>query len=199
MKEPVTSTAFLPFIFVTRFDVMMTDVMEKFASHALFAALLATCWVRACACRISHSPGSRNHGGRSGIRTDVHPGSLLPSAALTTLSDPLVAAAGCMIGAVLRQHVLSFLNFSATHDFIGPQDTQTLAASEHRHTLSDGLIVSLTDPDENAPVEPAPTHRRAYALAMSQVPSGPTHQPLSHRRAQSYNPGWTDDYTDPFA
>ena len=160
VEESVTSTAFLPFMayFVTRFDIMMTDVMEKFASHMLFAGLLATCWVRVSRLRLSHQlsyilPVSVI------MAITVESVQMFIPVRMTTLSDPLVAAAGCMVGVVLRQHVLSFLNFSATHDFIGPQDVQTLAASERQHTLSDGLIASLTDPDENAPVEPSPTRR----------------------------------------
>ena len=156
----VTSDSFLPFMayFVTRFDVMMTDVMEKFASNAVFAALLATCWVRVR--RLSF-------GERLGY---ILPVCLTLSVAteaiqmfipvrVATLSDPMLACVGCVVGVVAQQHGAAFYRFASTHDVLGADPLRKSESRRGLHTLTDTLVASLVNPDEHAPAESVPRRR----------------------------------------
>ena len=79
---------------------------------------------------------------------------------VATLSDPMLAAAGCVVGVVAQQHGAAFYRFASTHDVLGPNPLRKNSAGHGRHTLTDSLVASLMNPDEHAPAEPSPRRRR---------------------------------------
>ena len=141
--------------FVTRFDLMMTDVMEKFTSYAVLAALLATCWTRLA-------------------RTDMWPRLIritticvalsslfecvqmfIPIRAVS-LTDPILAAAGCIVGVVIQERAVRFYRFSVAEEVLGPDDRPATPEQMRGLTITDSLIASLADPSVHAPTEPSP-------------------------------------------
>jgi len=154
---PLTTSAFLPFMayFVTRFDLMMTDVMEKFAAYALLAALLAACWMPAA--RLGVWPRL--------IRVSIVCivlSSLIECAQMfiairvVSLTDPILAAVGCMVGVVIQEHAVRFYRFSASREALALHDGLPMPGRVPGMTITDSLIASLSEPDPNAPREHSP-------------------------------------------
>jgi len=149
----LTSTSFLPFhgYFATRFDVMMADLMEKFAAYVLFAALLVTA-----------RPALRDAGGWKGMfkvlcfgvttATLIECLQMFIPTRVAGLTDLIIAACGCAAGALVREHVVKF-------QFVA----RSLAAdaSEWTPQLSptDELVAGLMDARPDSPVEIAPGQR----------------------------------------
>jgi len=157
----LASRGFLPFFayFLARFDLMMADVMEKFASYAILAAALATFWSRP-----PQGPSRRR------VYEIVTLGLLLASAIevvqmfmpvrVVSLTDLILALAGCVAGLVGQKHAARFYRYATSHRMFGPIP-QVVSDASNRLTSVDELIATLTEVDPNAPVErlPAPLEK----------------------------------------
>ncbi len=151
----IQAQAFLPFFgyFVTRFDLMIDDVMEKFAVYALFAGLLATCW-------------SRLHGKTTFERTATLAsiGVVIATVLevvqayipvrITSLTDLILAAAGCTAGTLAQEHAVKFYRFALTRELPLAEPARPVPELVPGLTPTDVLIGTLTEPSPNAPTEP---------------------------------------------
>ncbi|MEK6799238.1 MAG: VanZ family protein [Planctomycetota bacterium] len=150
------SDAFLPFLsyFVTRFDVMITDVAEKVGSYAVLAAFM-----------VAGNPRLRRFPAAERL-IYVVPRCVVLSAAIeavqmfspvriTSLTDPILAAAGCTLGVILHVHAAALRDFAATHEMLGPNEQRPTTGQGRRPSLSDRLLSTLMDSSETAPQEPA--------------------------------------------
>ena len=97
----IQDTGFLPFFayFVTRFDLMMDDAMEKFAAYALFAAFLSACWTL-----IAGRPTWRRVFAVASVTVTLSAMIEVAQAYIpvrvTSLTDPLLGFAGWLAGVV---------------------------------------------------------------------------------------------------
>jgi VanZ family protein len=158
---PLTATEFLPFMayFVTRFDLMMTDVMEKFASYAVLAALLATCrtrlaqwdmWprlIRVMTVCIA-------------LSSLIECVQMFIPIRVVSLTDPILAAAGCIVGVIVQERAVRFYRFSVAEEVLGPDDHPATPEQMRSLTITDSLIASLADPSADAPTETSPAPSR---------------------------------------
>ena len=154
----IASESFLPFFayFLTRFDLMMADAMEKFASYVVFAALLATCWSRV---RLIE-PKSR-------LLPVIVVGVTLSAAIeavqvfipvrVTSLTDPILAAAGCLTGVLAQQHAVRFYWYARSPAPAIPEDHAPQRKAAPRLDPTDALVTLLMDPHPDAPAEPSPS------------------------------------------
>ena len=148
------SKGFMPFwgYFIARFDVMMADAMEKSASYIIFAA----CWAA------SRSPSMHQNAWTRTLLI-VTAGVLLSTlieivqmyipVRVTSLTDPILAAAGCLTGVLAQNHGARFYRFSVS----------LVAGVEPRlESLppADRLVATLTETNPDAPVEPSHKPRR---------------------------------------
>ena len=91
---------------------------------------------------------------------------LFNSVRVASLTDPILAACGGLIGVVAQTQFASFYRYAVTHDAQGPASPipeplqEPDAPSARGFTLSDALIGSLADPYDDAPIEPEPPIRR---------------------------------------
>lgn len=158
----IQAKGFLPFFayFVTRFDIMMDDVMEKFLAYAVFALLISFSWKRLAVHNLS---------GR--LSRVVSLGVLISSAIefvqmympvrVASLTDPILAAAGCLMGVIAKDHVQAFYQFAMTREMAGPPLTDATLEPQTPLTLTDELIATLTEPHPDAPTETPPTRKPA--------------------------------------
>lgn len=158
----VRSPGFLPFLayFAARFDVMLTDVMEKFAAYVVFAALLAASWREL----------ARRPAGERFLRVTVV-GVVLASVIeivqvfipvrVTSSTDVILAAAGCLVGVLAHEHGSAFYRFATSPAVTDAYNRPSRAPESGRRTLSDALIGTLMEPNTQAPVEHVPAvHER---------------------------------------
>ncbi len=159
IRAAFSATEFLPFMayFVARLDVMMTDVMEKFASSLVLGALLAAYWRRIEGRSLS-----------SRVFAVVNVCVLLSCAIeivqvfmpvrVTSLTDPILAATGAVVG------VVGQARFAAFHRRVNALEMElrreTPDVREVPFGPTDELISTLTEPYEGAPSEPSPQRRR---------------------------------------
>ncbi len=157
-SESLASKGFLPFFayFVARFDLMMSDAMEKFASYAVFSALLAMCWSRMTGLdtRLRILP-IMTLGVAMSIAIEI-PQMYIP-VRVTSLTDPILAAAGCLTGVLAQQHAVMFYRFASSRAVIAPHITVQPETTTGALAPSDALIAGLMDPRPDAPTEPMPT------------------------------------------
>jgi VanZ family protein len=154
----LASKGFLPFwgYFIARFDVMMADAMEKLASYAVFAGFWAACqrgWF-----------GGPD--GYSRVFRPVMAGVLLSALVeipqmyipvrVTSLTDPILAAAGCLAGALLYRQAIAFYDLAAAQDAEAGAGVDGLSPA-------DRMLATLYDPDAAAPTEPSHRPRRTFA------------------------------------
>ncbi len=158
---PLSAASFLPFMayFETRFDLMMTDVLEKFAAYGLLAAFLAIGrrdrallplaprLVRATAIGVA-------------LCSAIELIQMFLPIRVVSLTDPIVAAAGCLTGATLADHVLRFTRYAVTKEVLGPDDRPVELRRARPLTLTDELIAALADPSPQAPAEAVPRPSR---------------------------------------
>jgi hypothetical protein len=156
----IASESFLPFFayFVTRFDLMMDDVMEKFVSYALFAALLVTCWARAGRVATSSRVFVVAAVGVA-ISVVIEIAQMFIPVRVTSLTDPILAAAGCAVGVLGQEYAVSFYRFASTHEMLGPAEAEPRPTMVGDLAPADALIASLAEPRQDAPVEPSPKPR----------------------------------------
>ena len=158
---PLTATEFLPFMayFVTRFDLMMTDVMEKFASYAVLAALLATCWTRLA--RLDMWPRLiRVMTVCIALSSLIEYVQMFIPIRVVSLTDPILAAAGCVVGVIVQERAVRFYRFSVAEEVLGPDDRPATPEQMRGLTITESLIASLADPSADAPTETSPAPSR---------------------------------------
>lgn len=151
------SAGFWPFFayFLTRFDLMMDDVMEKFISYALFAALLAACWTRVAGLPLRSRLFAVATIGVS-ISIAIEITQMFIPIRVASLTDPILAACGCVVGVLGQEHAAQFYRFAMTHESLGPKGLQAEREARTRLTPADALLAGLTEPRPDAPVEPSP-------------------------------------------
>ncbi len=156
----LASEGFLPFFayFVARFDLMMADAMEKFVSYAVFSALLAICWTPVITLQTQPRLLAITTIGVA-ISTVIEIVQMFIAVRVTSLTDPILAAAGCLTGVLMQQHILGFYHFATSHAFPGPEVAERLSAPASRLPPSDALVATLTEPRADAPAEPSPMPR----------------------------------------
>ena len=151
-SQVLASAAFLPFhsYFETRFDLMMADVMEKCASFALFSALLVAAWPRAQRARILQRIALVGGVG-IGLSTAIELFQAYIPVRVTSLTDPILAACGCVVGVVVQEHALTLYRSARSL-----AEEQEIALDTESLGLTDALIATLAEPSATAPREPSP-------------------------------------------
>ena len=155
--QSIASKAFLPFYgyFIGRFDLMMDDAMEKFACYAVFAALMAACWT-----------GMRGAGPKSrplaivaagvGISAVIELFQMFIPVRVTSLTDPILAGAGCLAGAIAQQYAVKLYRLTSSIRIGVPDAPGRAVAAGRGLAPRDALIAALADPKPDAPHEPSP-------------------------------------------
>jgi len=157
LEKALASPAFRPFMgyFVTRFDVMFTDVAEKCSAYAVFAALLATSWTR-----IADRPlaGKINALLPVGLVLCIliECVQVFLPVRVPSLTDPILAGLGCVVGVMAQVYATDCWRFAQTHEMLGPHHRIKVSNPYRGDSLADQLLGSLSDPDERAPHEPSP-------------------------------------------
>ena len=159
MSGPVQSLradGFLPFFayFMARFDIMMGDVLEKFLSYAVLAATLTACWSRL---RHRDAASILLHVTAAGlvISLTIEAAQMFIPVRVTSLTDPILAVAGCVVGVLGQQHAAMFYRFAVSE--LGDDSPGELTANRGAtHSPSDALIATLFEPSKDAPVEAHP-------------------------------------------
>lgn len=157
LLAPFSSAAFLPFMayFQTRVDLMLTDVLEKLFSYALFAGLVAAGW----------SSIRRMTMGRRIIRTTaigltlasgIEVAQLFLPIRVVSLTDLVLAATSCLVGVMLQAHAASLLRYIMIHHILGPGTPSIALPPMNTIAQVEQIMSTLTDPSPNAPREPAP-------------------------------------------
>ena len=156
----LASPEFWPFFgyFITRFDLMMDDVMEKFGAYALFAALLVTCWSRVRDLPIwSRVAWVTMVGVALSIPLEIVQ-AYIP-VRVTSLTDLILAGGGCVAGVLAQEHAIRFYRFAVSHELPTWDGSRTEPGPPPGLSPTDVLVGSLLDQNENAPTEPPPGRR----------------------------------------
>ncbi len=145
----------LPFFahFLARFDLMMTDVMEKFVGYAMFAGLL-----------ILRDASSADRRGRLlrvtavgvTIAALIEVAQLFLAVRTPGVTDLILAAGGCLAGAVTAQKAAAFDRLARSGDLYAPAALPPSLEPAGSLTSIDALIASLTEPSPTSPREPSP-------------------------------------------
>ena len=155
--DSLNSAGFLPFFayFMARFDIMMADVLEKVIGYVLLAATLTACWAPVC---------KRSTASRLFIVTAVclvislviEMTQMFIPIRVPSLTDPILAVAGAMVGVLGQQNAARFYRFALATDHTA---APLAPSAEQASTLSplDELVSTLADPHPDAPVESVPT------------------------------------------
>ncbi len=156
-SQSLASTGFLPFFsyFMARFDLMMGDVMEKFFCYALLAMLLAASWKRV-----------ENVAPMSRLMTISVAGLLLCAGIeivqmfipvrVTSLTDPILACGGCVVGVVGHRWGAIVLQAGARRRADLAREQERVLWPPERMAPTDELVATLTQPHPDAPVEETP-------------------------------------------
>ena len=154
LSTAVAAEKFWPFrgYFVTRFDLMIDDVLEKLAIYALFAALLVLS--RPALQRLSlHRRVAWMACLGAAVSIPLEIVQAFIPVRVTSLTDPILAACGAAAGVLLLAHATTFYYFARSSDFAA------LVASDESHrrsrhlSLTDALVAQLMDEKEGAPKE----------------------------------------------
>lgn len=143
---------FWPFVayFVARFDIMMADVMEKFASYLVLAVVLTMSWRRVARCPLRER--ALWVGGvcvaLSGV---IELAQVYISVRVPSLTDPILAAVGAVVGVVGHAHVLVFYRRALALEEAGRRPGERMAPT--RMGPTDELISTLAEPHPDAPLE----------------------------------------------
>jgi VanZ family protein len=165
LTASVNNESFLPFFayFMSRFDLMMADAMQKFASYMLFAMLLAMWWSQVARSEM-RSPVLAITAVGVSLSLLIELVQLFIPVRVTSLTDPILAGAGCVTGVLAQRHIADFYHFARTR----PPAYQVDRARRQRSPfaelpLDDALIATLYDPRPDAPVEPSPKRVRPWS------------------------------------
>jgi glycopeptide antibiotics resistance protein len=155
----LTSPSFLPLFayFNARFDMMMTDVAEKFASYLVFSTLLAACWTRT----ETISTGPRFLTvliAGVAISTAIEIAQLFNPVRVPSLTDPILAGAACVTGVLLQQLAQHFYHSATLHALHTTNAAERAPASSGDLALGDAIIATLMEPRADAPSEAPSAH-----------------------------------------
>ncbi|MBI4716307.1 MAG: VanZ family protein [Planctomycetes bacterium] len=154
ITQALGTSAFLPFFgyFTSRADVMFIDVIEKLAAYAVFAALLTA----------SAGP-KRGESWLAHRKAIVLVGVLLAGALecvqvfipvrVVSLTDPILAACGCLMGTVLADKSRAFL--------VAGSAAGEETSGDRPWSAADAALSTLAEPREDAPREPSPAEDAA--------------------------------------
>ena len=135
---------------------MMDDAMEQFAAYALFAAFLSACWTR-----IAGRPTWRRVFAVAGVTVTLSAVIEVAQAYIpvrvTSLTDPILALAGCLAGVVGCDQAIAFYRYAVTHEMMGHDGRRADYELPVPLAPSDALIATLTEPYDGAPVEEVPS------------------------------------------
>ncbi|MGB2988120.1 MAG: VanZ family protein [Phycisphaerae bacterium] len=153
----LSSEGFLPFFayFLARFDLMMADAMEKFASYLVFSALLAVCWTRVSSLATKPRLLAILAVGVA-LSVGIEITQLFIPVRVTSLTDPILACGACLTGVLAQQHGARFYRFATSTAALGPDERQRIPAGAVRRAPSDVLVATLMEPRVDAPAEPSP-------------------------------------------
>jgi VanZ family protein len=160
MGRAVLSAEFLPFFgyFVTRFDLMMDDVMEKLLVYALLGALLATCSRRLQALSMwSRVATLATIGVMIAIPLEVV--QMFIPIRVASLTDLILAGCGCAAGAIGQEHAVGFYRFATSAKWPTSTGPPREGPASPVPSPTEVLFDSLLDEDPAAPVEPSPTRK----------------------------------------
>jgi len=153
---------FVPFYagFPTRFDLMLGDVMEKFAAYLVFAVLLVTA---------RPSLTRRGLGGclRTIIATGFGVAAVIEVAQIflpdrvVDVTDLALAGCGCAAGVLVQHHVVRFYAFARGLPPVAAERWQADSAAPWL-APADALIGELMVPHPGAPAEHAPRTRAQH-------------------------------------
>ncbi len=160
--KSVSSMGFLPFFayFVTRFDLMIDDAMEKFAAYAVFAALLTAVSARLANTSVWTRMRRVAVLGVS-ISVMIEIVQMYMPVRVASLTDPILAFCGCSIGVMAKEQAVAFYWYAVTHEMIGPEGMRRDEGVLTRMPTTDELIGTLIEPHPEAPVEMPPTPKHA--------------------------------------
>jgi hypothetical protein len=152
----ISSKGFLPFFayFLTRFDVMMDDVLEKFVSYALFAALLSACWKRVAVLEVRSRVLAVSSVGVA-LSCLLEVVQMFIPVRVAGLTDPILCACACVVGVLAKEHAVALYQFAVTHEMFGPQGLHVEQNGRAALSPTDAMIAGLTEPYPEAPEEPA--------------------------------------------
>ncbi len=151
------SANMLPFFgyFETRFDLMMGDILEKMAAYALFGfCLISSCptlktkllslrLVRACSIALA-------------LAMVVELVQLFIPIRVVSLTDPILACVGCIMGVITHDIIHAYLQDVSAKATINSATQHADYADQRELSLTDVLISTLADQQENAPKEVMP-------------------------------------------
>ncbi len=158
-NRALASTDFLPFFayFTTRFDIMMADVMEKFVSYAVFAALLTTAWTRVrrlnTTARMLVVPAI---GVAVSIPLEIM--QMYIPVRVPSLTDLILAWGGCVVGVLGQERAAMFYRLATSRDAVAPELRGHQPGTSPEFAPTDALVATLMDPHTDAPVERVPIH-----------------------------------------
>ncbi|MBU0717700.1 MAG: VanZ family protein [Planctomycetes bacterium] len=162
LTRAVSSKEFLPFFgySVTRFDLMIADVLEKFGAYALFAALLTSCWKRAQ--RLS---ARARVAGLAAIGVAIAAPLEVVQAFIpvrvTSLDDLILAGCGCAAGVVAQEYAVRFYRLTQSRPGSADKSPAYPDVPSPYYSSTDELLADLIDERPDAPVEPSPRRRPA--------------------------------------
>jgi len=153
--QSLNEEAFWPFIgyFVTRFDVMVDDAMEKVGAYALFGAMLVLSWPRLRTISI---------GGRmmrlavlgAVVSVPIEIVQAYIPIRITSLTDPILAAGGMCVGVLALEYVARFYRLARLLEAATPRGTDADDAHPSGASALDTLLGDLLEPHVDAPAEP---------------------------------------------
>ncbi|UCE60011.1 MAG: VanZ family protein [Phycisphaerales bacterium] len=149
----LASNDLLPFFayFANRFDLMIDDVMEKSVSYALFAAMLVGFWAKAQRLDIARRAVAIAAIG-IGVSIPLELVQMFISVRITSLTDPILAGVGCVVGVLAQEKVVIFQSYALAR----PTDESRAKARERAERElppTDALIATLIGSDTEVPPE----------------------------------------------
>ena len=83
---------------------------------------------------------------------------------VTSLTDPILAAAGCLVGVLAQQHAAAFYRLAASRTIHVPHTAPIPEAATPDLGPTDTLVAGLMDPEAGAPTEsiPAPPSKAEH-------------------------------------
>jgi VanZ family protein len=158
LRSAISSAAFMPFTAYSfaRYDAVLSDLTEKVAAYAVLGGLLAACRMGASS-RVSGAGFGQVLAVCVGLSSVIEVVQVFIPIRVPSLTDPILAAVGCVLGVGVQRTVISLFCFARAHEMVGPLE---LIATQGGPSLglTDRLIATLTEPDPQAPVEVPPTH-----------------------------------------
>jgi hypothetical protein len=139
--------------FFTRFDLFQIDVIEKFLSYAVLAALLAV-WLAVRGGVVVAAVRARAVTLGVMLSVAIECVQLLEPVRVPSLTDPLLAWGGGLAGVAIVQRMGNFYREALASGVSPVPGTPDEPLVRPSLAPLDALIASLTEPSPSAPVEP---------------------------------------------